>query len=65
MTRRTVMVLGLAIAIAAAGALIAALMRSAPANSVLSSRRRTAIRLRLSRVTSRRCARFRETAAIG
>ena len=33
MTRRTVMVLGLAIAIAAAGALIAALMRSAPANS--------------------------------
>ena len=33
MTRRTVMVLGLAIAIVAAGALIAALMRSAPANS--------------------------------
>ena len=33
MTRRTLMVLGLAITIAAAGALIAALMRSAPSNS--------------------------------
>ena len=63
MTRRTMMVLGLAIAVAAAGALVAALMRSAPSNaSAQFAPPNGEVPPALARHLGR-CARFRETAA--